>query len=85
MRQSISLTEPNDQWLKAQVDSQEFTSKSEVVNDLIRQARRKQQEAEWIRAQLIEGERSGFIEVNENTRREMLAKFKAQAQRDGKL
>ena len=37
-RQSISLTPPNDAWLKAQVESEEFTSKSEVVNDLIRKA-----------------------------------------------
>ena len=38
-RQSISLTPPNDAWLKAQVESEEFASKSEVVNDLIRKVR----------------------------------------------
>ena len=38
-RQSISFTPPNDAWLKAQVKSKEFASKSEVVNDLIRKAR----------------------------------------------
>ena len=84
-RQSISFTQPNDDWLAAQVESQEFSSKSEVVNDLIRQVRRRQQETEWIRTQLIKGEQSGFIEVIENTRHEMLSKFKARAQRDGKL
>ena len=84
-RQSISFSEPNDEWLTSQVESREFSSKSEVVNDLIRQARRKQQRDEWIRAQLIKGEQSGFIEVTENTRHEILSKFKARAQRDGKL
>ncbi|MEP0365764.1 MAG: hypothetical protein ABJN36_09790 [Cyclobacteriaceae bacterium] len=39
-RQSISFTEPNDEWLKAQVESHEYSSKSELVNDLIRQARK---------------------------------------------
>jgi len=58
-RQSISFTPPNDRWLKAQVDSQEFSSKSEVVNDLIRKAR----EAEAIRARLIRAEQSGFTDL----------------------
>lgn len=35
-RQSISFTQPNDEWLKSQVDTQEYSSKSELVNDLIR-------------------------------------------------
>jgi len=41
-RQSISFTEPNDEWLKSQVDKKEYSSKSELVNDLIRQARKQQ-------------------------------------------
>ena len=59
-RQSISLTEPNDQWLKSQVDSKEYSSKSELVNDLIRQARNQQIEIDWIRARLKNDEESGF-------------------------
>jgi len=59
-RQSITFTEPNDQWLKAQIDSQEYTSKSELVNDLIRQARKQQVEIDWIRAKLEKAEESGF-------------------------
>lgn len=38
-RQSISFAPSNDQWLKAQVESQDLSSKSDVVNDLIRWAR----------------------------------------------
>jgi hypothetical protein len=34
-RQSISFTKPNDEWLKAQVDQEEYSSKSELVNDFI--------------------------------------------------
>ena len=60
-RQSISLTPPNDAWLKAQVASQEYTSKSELVNALIRQARAKeQQDLSLIREKLIRAEKSGF-------------------------
>lgn len=59
-RQSISLTEPNDQWLKSQVDSREYSSKSELVNDLIRQARKQQQQVDWLRMKLKDAEKSGF-------------------------
>jgi antitoxin ParD1/3/4 len=41
-RQSISFTKPNDEWLKAQLVNQEYSSKSELINDLIRQARKQQ-------------------------------------------
>lgn len=59
-RQSISLTKPNDEWLKSQVDSEEYSSKSELVNDLIRQARRQQAQIDWIKAKLEKAEKSGF-------------------------
>ena len=61
-RQSISLTKPNDEWLKAQVDSEEYSSKSELVNDLIRQARKQQAQTDWIRAKLNKSEASGFTD-----------------------
>ncbi|WP_234974612.1 ribbon-helix-helix domain-containing protein [Tenacibaculum agarivorans] len=59
-RQSISFTKPNDEWLKAQVDSKEYSSKSELVNDLIRQARKQQVQIDWIKAKLEKAEHSGF-------------------------
>ena len=81
-RQSITLTIPNDDWLKTQVQSKEYTSKSEVVNDLIRRARGKQKEIDFIRAKLIKSERSGFVN---QTRDEMLTEFKDELLHDGKL
>jgi antitoxin ParD1/3/4 len=59
-RQSISFTEPNEEWLKAQVEAQEYSSKSELVNDLIRQARKQQAKIDWIAAKLERAEQSGF-------------------------
>jgi Ribbon-helix-helix protein, copG family. len=61
-RQSISFTKPNDEWLKEQVDKEEYTSKSELVNDLIRQARKQQIQIDWIRAKLDKSEKSGFTD-----------------------
>jgi antitoxin ParD1/3/4 len=73
IRQSISLTSPNDEWLKAQVESQEYTSKSDVVNDLIRKARAKQEKVEEIRKRLTQAEQGGCVTPD---RQEILAEFK---------
>ena len=59
-RQSISFTKLNDEWLKSQVDNNEYSSKSELVNDLIRQARKQQRQIDWISAKLEKAENSGF-------------------------
>lgn len=59
-RQSISFTQPNDEWLKSQVDSKEYSSKSELVNDLVRQARKQQCQIDWISSKLESAENSGF-------------------------
>jgi antitoxin ParD1/3/4 len=63
-RQSITITEPNDEWLKSQVDSKEYSSKSELVNDLIRQARKQQADINWIRQKLEKAEESGYTDLN---------------------
>ena len=59
-QQSISFTEPNEEWLKNQIDSKEYSSKSELINDLIRQTRKQQTQIDWIKAKIEEAEQSGF-------------------------
>ena len=61
-RQSISFTKPNDEWLKAQIESEEYSSKSELINDLIRQARKQQVQVDWIRVKLNKAEAGGFTD-----------------------
>jgi len=73
-RQSISLTQPNDEWLKAQVNNKEYSSKSELVNDLIRQARKQQRQIDWISSKLERAEKSGFTN---NSKEQILAKSKS--------
>ena len=73
-RQSISLTEPNDKWLKAQVDTKEYSSKSELVNDLIRQARGQQKKLDYIRMKIEKAEKSGF---SHGSMEEILAQSKS--------
>ena len=78
IRQSVSFTAPNAKWLQAQVDSGEYTSKSEVVNDVLRKAR----EAEFVRAKLIASEQGGMSKL---TAADILKKSKDELQRDGKI
>ena len=73
-RQSISLANQNDEWLKKQVEDQEFTSKSEAVNYLIKQAREREDYDNYVQMKIDRGLKSGFAE--KQTREEILAEFK---------
>ena len=73
-RQSISFTKPNDEWLKTQVETNEYSSKSELVNDLIRQARNQQRQIDWISSKLERAENSGFTN---DSKEQILAKSKS--------
>jgi antitoxin ParD1/3/4 len=73
-RQSISLANQNDEWLKQQISKEEFTSKSEAVNYLIKQAREREEYVEFVRMKLDIAEKSGL--AKKQTREEMLAEFK---------
>jgi len=59
-RQSITLAKQNDDWLKKQVAEQEFTSKSEAVNYLIKQARERDDYVDFVRMKLDKAEKSAF-------------------------
>lgn len=72
-RQSITLANQNDEWLKQQVTNEEFTSKSEVVNYLIHQARKQEDYIEFVRMKLDRAEKSGF---STKTKEELLAEIK---------
>lgn len=73
-RQSISLANQNDEWLKQQVANEEFTSKSEAVNYLIKQARERDEHVEFVRMKLDKAEKSGF--AKKQAKEEMLIEFK---------
>ncbi len=82
IKQSINLTEPNDAWLSAKVESKEYSSKADVVNDLIRRFREREQENEVVRARLIAAERSGFTPLS---KAEILSEIKDALRADGDL
>jgi antitoxin ParD1/3/4 len=63
VKKSISVTDRQDRWIKAQIQSGHYGNESEVVRELIRERQIREQETqtdiEAIRSALIEGEQSG--------------------------
>ena len=71
-RQSITLTKHNNTWLKNHVEEiQDYSNKSELINDLIRRARR----AEAINRKLECAEKSGFVKQKA---KDILEEFKSE-------
>ena len=62
VKKSITVTDQQDAWLKAQICAGHYGNESEVLRELIRERQLREQEAqrqvEWIRTRLIEGEES---------------------------
>ena len=49
-RKTITLTDQQDDWIKAQVDAGNYTNDSEYIRDLIRREQERDAEIEAIRA-----------------------------------
>ena len=59
VRKTITLTEKQDGWIKAQIDTGHYTNDSEYIRDLIRREQERSAGIDYVRAALIEGEASG--------------------------
>ena len=59
VRKTITLTDQQDDWIKAQIAAGQYTNDSEAIRDLIRREQERQAQVQAVRAALIEGEESG--------------------------
>lgn len=59
VRKTITLTDQQDNWIKAHINAGHYTNDSECIRDLIRREQERSLEMEAIRTALIEGEASG--------------------------
>ena len=60
------------------VERQEYASKTELINDLVRRARMEEERRAFIRGQLIEAEKGGFSRRSaEDIRRAVKAELRA--------
>jgi len=66
VKKSISVTDQQNDWIKAQIESGHYGNESEVVRELIRERQLREQEThaeiQAIRAKLIEAEKGGFTD-----------------------
>ena len=66
VKKSISVTDQQNGWIKAQINTGHFGNESEVIRELIRERQIREQETpaeiEAIRAALVKGEKSGFTD-----------------------
>ncbi len=80
-RKTITVTEQQDCWIKAQISAGAFTNDSEYIRDLIRRDQASMADIEAIRAALIVGEESGDPQPFDSDlfKLEMIAKYGKQS------
>ncbi len=66
VKKSITVTDKQNDWIKAQIANGHYGNESEVLRELIRERQMQEQETpaeiKAIRAKLVEAEKSGFSE-----------------------
>ncbi len=66
IKKSITVTDQQDVWIKAQIKSGHYGNESEIFRDMIRERQIREQDSQaridTIEAALIEGEQSGISE-----------------------
>ncbi len=86
VKKSISVTDQQNDWIKAQIEAGHYGNESEVVRALIRERQLRENdspaEIKAIRAKLLEAENSGFTKQSAE---EILAEIKAELRKDGAL
>ncbi len=61
-KQSVNFTLPNDNWLNAKVESKEYPNKTDIINDLIRREREREEKFNTLKAAIDEGLASSVTE-----------------------
>ena len=60
IKQSVNFTPPNNEWLNAKVASEEYPNKTDIINDLIRREREREEKFYALKAAIEEGLSSGI-------------------------
>ena len=81
-RANLLISESNEKWIQAQIGSKEFSNRSEVLNDLIREARKTEAIRERLKLAETSAEEHGWVK---RTADQMLDGFRESARRDGEL
>jgi len=81
-RKTITVTDQQDQWIKAQIAAGDFTNDSEYIRDLIRRDQEHNAKFHALKAAIQEGLKSG---VSEKTVPQIMTEVEARLRADGRL
>ncbi len=82
IKKSITVTEQQEEWIKAQIASGDYGNESEIFRDLIRQKQTQNAEIKAIRAALIKAEEKEF---SAHTPSEIKQSVQKQMRKNGEL
>lgn len=82
IRKTLTFTDQQDKWIKAQIEAGEFTNESEYVRHLIRQDQAKNSKFLELREAIQKGIDSG---ISERSLPEIMKEVEARMKEDGRL
>lgn len=82
IRKTITLTDLQDRWIKAQISAGHYTNDSEYIRDLIRRDRQRHAETETLKVAIQEGLDSG---PSDKTVSSIMQEVEARLRKDGQL
>lgn len=82
VRKTITFTDQQDKWIKAQVSTGDFTNDSEYLRHLIRQDQFKNTKFSTLKAAITKGLESG---ISEHTIPDIMIEVEERMKSDGKL
>lgn len=82
IRKTVTFTEQQDNWIKAQIEAGEFTNDSEYLRNLVRQDQAKNNDFISLKMKLRQGLNSG---ISTKTLPEIMKEVEARMKQDGRL
>lgn len=82
VRKTITLTDKQDEWIKAQIAGGDYTNDSEYIRDLVRRDQEQNAKFRALKAAIQEGLESG---ESDKTVTEIMEEVEARLRADGRL
>ena len=82
IRKTITFTEKQDKWIKAQIKAGEFTNDSEYLRDLVRHDQAKKAKFSALKAAITEGMGSG---ISDKSVPDIMKEVEERMRADGRL
>ena len=82
IRKTVTFTEQQDKWIKAQIEAGDYTNDSEYIRNLVRKDQINNSKFLSLKAKLIDGLESG---VSTKSLSDIMKEVEARMQEDGRL